>query len=295
MSGIPTTETILAEHAAVIRARGKRVIGDIIEIGRRLTEAKKIAGHGNWLPWLEREFGWSVSTADRFVQVYENVGTKFVNMTNLDLPVSGLYLLAAPSTPENVRAEITERVATGEKITVADVRESKDRAHIVEHGVPELLAAVDRGEVLVSSAVAFVRKYPPTQQDTWIMRGGGSVVDAVTLANVAAMKARTAGQTVAATPGLFADVKAPAPVTIGAGTAAPDPKPAADRAEATANLSSARSAYVAALAAANLSPHLRRKEIHRITVEIRSLPRPRIDVQPEPAAVSAGASGREAS
>jgi hypothetical protein len=39
------------------------VIGDIIEIGRLLTEVKKIAGHGNWLPWLDREFGWSDSTA----------------------------------------------------------------------------------------------------------------------------------------------------------------------------------------------------------------------------------------
>jgi hypothetical protein len=30
------TETILAQNAEVIRALGKRVIGDIIEIGRRL-------------------------------------------------------------------------------------------------------------------------------------------------------------------------------------------------------------------------------------------------------------------
>jgi len=34
-----------------------RPIRDIIEIGRRLTDAKAIAGHGNWLPWLEKEFG----------------------------------------------------------------------------------------------------------------------------------------------------------------------------------------------------------------------------------------------
>ena len=51
-------ETVLAQNAEAIRALGKRVIGDIIEIGRRLTEAKKIVGHGNWLPWLDREFGW---------------------------------------------------------------------------------------------------------------------------------------------------------------------------------------------------------------------------------------------
>jgi hypothetical protein len=284
------TNEILAQHANAIRALGKRAVADIIEIGRRLTEAKAIAGHGNWLSWLEREFGWTDKTAERFMQVH----SKSDKLSNLEVPISGLYLLAAPSTPENVRAEITERVAAGEKITVADVRESKDRAHIVEHGVPELLAAVDRGEVLVSAALAFVRKYPPSQQDNWIMRGGGSVGDAVTLANVAAMKAKTASQTVAATPGLFEDVKAKADRAVSkVPRPVADPKPAADRAEAEVNLKTARAAYVAALAAANLNPSQRYREIKKITAEIRHLPRP--DLQPEPAAASADASGRKAS
>ena len=53
ISLVPQTHIALAEHAAVIRALGKRVVGDIIEIGRRLTEAKRLAGHGGWLPWLD--------------------------------------------------------------------------------------------------------------------------------------------------------------------------------------------------------------------------------------------------
>jgi hypothetical protein len=40
----------LAEHADAIRALGKRVVHDVIEIGRRLTDCKKLCGHGNWLP-----------------------------------------------------------------------------------------------------------------------------------------------------------------------------------------------------------------------------------------------------
>ena len=59
----------LAEHAAEIRRLGKRVVADIIEIGRRLTKCKRICGHGNFLPWLDREFGWSEDTAERFIQV----------------------------------------------------------------------------------------------------------------------------------------------------------------------------------------------------------------------------------
>jgi hypothetical protein len=44
------SDPTLAEHAAEIRGLGKRVVGDVIEIGRRLTECKRICGHGNWLP-----------------------------------------------------------------------------------------------------------------------------------------------------------------------------------------------------------------------------------------------------
>jgi hypothetical protein len=47
------------------------VAADVIEIGRRLTEAKQIAGHGGWLPWLEREFAWKEQTVRNFIQVYE--------------------------------------------------------------------------------------------------------------------------------------------------------------------------------------------------------------------------------
>jgi hypothetical protein len=66
------TETTLAENANVIRTLGRRTVEGVIEIGRRLTESKKLCGHGNWLPWLEREFGWGKDqTARNFMKVYE--------------------------------------------------------------------------------------------------------------------------------------------------------------------------------------------------------------------------------
>ena len=61
-----TTDPILAEHAAEIRRLGKRALADVIEIGARLTECKRICGHSNWLPWLDREFRWEETTAQRF-------------------------------------------------------------------------------------------------------------------------------------------------------------------------------------------------------------------------------------
>ena len=70
--------------------------------GRRLTLCKDELGHGNWLPGIEREFGWTEMTATRFINVHK-LASKFENFSNLDLPVRGLYLLAAPSTPDEAR------------------------------------------------------------------------------------------------------------------------------------------------------------------------------------------------
>jgi predicted ATPase len=64
--------TALAEHADAIRALRSRIVSDVAEIGRRLIEVKKIVGHGNWLPWLDREFGWTDHTALNFMRVHES-------------------------------------------------------------------------------------------------------------------------------------------------------------------------------------------------------------------------------
>jgi hypothetical protein len=108
----------LAEHAEVIRALGKRAVHDIIEIGRRLIEAKELAGHGGWLPWLEREFGWDERTAQRFI----SVGVKSDKLSDLNVPVSGLYLLAAPSTPDEVIDAVAER-GDGERLSLKDIKQ----------------------------------------------------------------------------------------------------------------------------------------------------------------------------
>jgi hypothetical protein len=34
--------------------RGKRIVADVVGIGRDLAEAKTLCGHGGWLPWLDR-------------------------------------------------------------------------------------------------------------------------------------------------------------------------------------------------------------------------------------------------
>jgi hypothetical protein len=110
----------LAEHAAAIRALGKRVIDDVIEIGRRLADCKERVGHGGWRLWLKHEFGWTDDTALNFMRVYEM--SKSRNFRNLNIGVSSLYLLAAPSTPGEARATVMERAETGEAVPVKEVK-----------------------------------------------------------------------------------------------------------------------------------------------------------------------------
>jgi len=148
---------ILAEHAAEIRRLGKRVAEDVIEIGRRLTECKRIAGHGNWLPWLEREFRWTDKTAERFMSVHALAG-KFDNLSDLELPISGLYLLAAPSTPPEARDEIVERAKAGETIPVAEVKRTIARRRNV--GTPSRQAKA--GAIAATKAVADQVRKPDT-------------------------------------------------------------------------------------------------------------------------------------
>jgi hypothetical protein len=122
-------DPVLAEYAAEIHHLRKRAKEDIIEIGRYLDQAQKHAGHGTWLAWIEAEFGWSDQTARRFIHVYElSRDSKFNKLLSSNLPLSALYQLAAPKTPEAAREAITERIEAGGKVSVAAVTEAVTKA-----------------------------------------------------------------------------------------------------------------------------------------------------------------------
>jgi hypothetical protein len=118
---------VLAQHAEVIQNLSRQMAAGAIEIGRRLAQCKPLVGHDNWLSWLNREFQWSERTAQNFMQVHE-LSLKAANIADLNLPVSALYQLAAPSTPEAVRDDILVRANAGEAFSVAEIRRLIDQA-----------------------------------------------------------------------------------------------------------------------------------------------------------------------
>jgi hypothetical protein len=123
MSVLQEKQAALAAHAEAIRALGKRVVRDVIEMGERLLQAKRLCSHGEWRPWLNREFEWTDRQAQRLIQTYE-LSLKSDNLSDLNIPVSGLYLLAAPSTPPQAQQAIIAAARTGKKVTVAMVKEA---------------------------------------------------------------------------------------------------------------------------------------------------------------------------
>jgi hypothetical protein len=129
-------ESFVREAADRIRSRMMRTVKDLIEIGRDLIAVKERLGHGNFLPWIDGEFRMTDKSAQRFMSVAERYGDKSDSVSNLTATV--MYELAAPSTPEEVRAEVAERAAAGESVTTAEVKELKNKIKVRDERLNKL-------------------------------------------------------------------------------------------------------------------------------------------------------------
>jgi hypothetical protein len=121
---LPVDAALNARAAAErIKLRLKRTVEDIIEIGRELTAVKEDLPHGQFLPWIAAEFEMSDQTARNFMMVSDRFSDKFKTVLNFTPKI--LYALSAPSTPESVIDKAIEKAESGEKVTVADVKDWK--------------------------------------------------------------------------------------------------------------------------------------------------------------------------
>jgi hypothetical protein len=122
---LPSVQAALADHAEFIRQFMRVTLRDAIEVGRRLTEVKEWCGHGNWLTWLDREFEWDERTARRFMNVYElSLKSDTLADLSLQIPLAAAYALSAPSTPVEAQQAVIAAAESGQKVTVAKVKEA---------------------------------------------------------------------------------------------------------------------------------------------------------------------------
>ena len=74
MNELSTTRTpeVIASEVMTLTASA---LVNIIEIGRRFTEAKELLPHGDFGPWLEK-LGYKTSTANNFMRLFDAYGSK---------------------------------------------------------------------------------------------------------------------------------------------------------------------------------------------------------------------------
>ncbi|MHA7580420.1 DUF3102 domain-containing protein [Paenibacillus vandeheii] len=72
---IRTIETIAIEINSIKDQTRKIMIHSSIEIGRRLTEAKEMMPHGEWMNWLADSVDYSQSTANNLMKVFKEYGS----------------------------------------------------------------------------------------------------------------------------------------------------------------------------------------------------------------------------
>lgn len=157
-------EVFCIEQAEAIRVLGKRVIGDIIEIGNRLIAVKQCLDHGKWLPWLEREFGWSERTARNYIAVAQLFVGKSATVTDLQIDVGALYLLAGPSVPEVVREKAVELAEQGECITKALADLSERQAAEIAKAVGEATLRLANDKAALQEEIADHCRHRPRRR-----------------------------------------------------------------------------------------------------------------------------------
>ncbi|MFN6571996.1 DUF3102 domain-containing protein [Dendronalium sp. ChiSLP03b] len=113
---------VIQQRTGEIKERLRRSAQDIWEIGQKLADVRSRLKHGQFETWLKAEFGWSRRTAYNFINVYEAFAER-ANFAQINIATSALYLLAAPSTPENIRQEILQRAKGGETLTHKSIRQ----------------------------------------------------------------------------------------------------------------------------------------------------------------------------
>lgn len=132
----------------------------VLEIGKRLIEAKAQLKHGEWLPWLSEKVEFSEASAQRFMQLareYENPALV------RDLGASKALVLLALQASERENFAQEKHVVNGEEKSVAEMSKRELEEAIRQRKLAELKAAetareLDRQKEATAEAEAAAEK-----------------------------------------------------------------------------------------------------------------------------------------
>jgi hypothetical protein len=129
----PKDAEFLATAATEILRHSRLVVSSIMQIGRTLTEVKERIGHGRYQAFVRDRLHFSRTTARQFVQCYQMLkSANFADLESLKIDASALYVLARPTTPEEIRTKALAMARMPDGISHAEViqlvAKSKDAA-----------------------------------------------------------------------------------------------------------------------------------------------------------------------
>ncbi len=104
----------------------KRTARHVLAIGRNLQEVKDRLPHGQFLAWLQAEFGMS----ERHARNFMHVAARFENKAEIiaDLSLTIIYALAAPSTSQAVIEQVESKQISPTLETIRAAKEAERQA-----------------------------------------------------------------------------------------------------------------------------------------------------------------------
>lgn len=134
MSNIIEAGRSLEQVTQGILVLSAQTVANICQIGKLLTEAKSMVGHGGWEKYLEEKVAYSQSTANNFMRLYQEYGEYGPNLQtfgNLN-PSQALALLALPEGQREEFAEAHDVESMSVRELKAQIAAEKERAEKAE-------------------------------------------------------------------------------------------------------------------------------------------------------------------
>ena len=185
--------TVTAEIRTLQDAARRMAIEYSIEIGRKLVEAKSMVAHGEWTDYLREELGFSQSTANNHMRMFEAYGAEQISLNGATVKsqafanlsyTQALALLALPSEEER------EAFVAGHDMASMSTRELQEelrrRGEMAEEGTNPSTAdpstalmggppPLRAGEVVTEDAEALERRIAELEDQLTEARSGRDV------------------------------------------------------------------------------------------------------------------------
>ena len=111
----------LPEIARHIRGLSQNASAAIIEIGRSLIQAKDIARHGEFAPWIRNECGFTLRSAQNYMRAALFAVGKSETISLLS--PGAIYLLSAKSTPPEIVSSVMRALENGRIFSETEIED----------------------------------------------------------------------------------------------------------------------------------------------------------------------------